>query len=213
MKRCLIFGAGEPCTRERITSYDKEDFIIAADGGYVWTQQEAIPVHVVLGDMDSLGAPAPPEKCLQYPVEKDDTDMGLAVEEGRRFGCQTFYLYGGTGGRADHTLANYQLLVNIARRGERGYLVDNRMTAMALCQGAVKIRGRAGKTLSVFAMDTQVEGVTLRNLKYELANATLNNAFSLGVSNSFTEATAEVSIEKGTLLIIGEYLPDDVFYE
>lgn len=209
-KRCLIFGAGDPCTRDRITEIRDDDLVIAADGGYVWTQQEAIPVQIVMGDMDSLTSIAPPEKCMRFPVEKDDTDTGLAVEEGRRYGCKEFYLYGGTGGRADHTMANYQLLVNIAEKGERGYLVDNRMTATAISNDSLSIRGKEGAVLSVFSMDKESTGVTISGLKYRIADATLTNSFALGVSNAFTDETAVITVKKGTLLIIGEYLPCDV---
>ncbi len=210
MRRCLIFGAGEPCDGNRLTKPYGDDVVIAADGGYAWTCQEGIEVKIVLGDMDSLGIAAPTEKSLVFPVEKDDTDMGLAVAEGRNFGCKEFFLYGGTGGRSDHTLANYQLLVNIARRGERGYLVDSRMTALALCDGKIRIRGRRERIVSVFAMDTEVYGVSLSGLQYPLTDATLQNAFALGVSNHFAADVSEISVKKGTLLVLGEYLPSDV---
>ncbi len=210
MRRCLIFGAGDSCTRNRITEIRDGDLVIAADGGYAWTQQEAIPVQIVMGDMDSLTSIAPPEKCMRFPVEKDDTDMGLAVEEGRRFGCKEYYLYGGTGGRADHTMANYQLLVSLARNGERGYLVDNRMTATAITSGTIRICGKEGAVLSVFSVDNESTGVTLAGLKYSIREATLTNSHALGVSNAFTAETAVIEVKKGTLLIIGEYLPSDV---
>ncbi len=210
MKRCIIFGAGDACKTSRLPEITKDDFVIAADGGYLWTQREHISVHCVLGDMDSLAVPVEREKQLVFPVEKDDTDMGLAVSEGRRFGCREFYLYGGTGGRADHTYANYQLLVNIARRGERGYLVDDRMTATAVTADEICIRGRKGAHMSVFAVDNSVEGVTLRGLKYSLEDHLLCNDYALGVSNCFTDEIAVISAKKGTLLVLGEYLPNDI---
>ena len=54
----------------------------------------------------------------------------------------------------------------------------------------------------MFAWTEKAEGVTLRGLKYPLENATLTNNFALGVSKSFAEETATVSVDHGTLLVM-----------
>ena len=56
--------------------------------------------------------------------------------------------------------------------------------------------------VSVFAMGGDAEGVTLRGLYYPLENGRLTCAFPLGVSNHFTGDEAEITVEKGNLLII-----------
>ena len=48
----------------------------------------------------------------------------------------------------------------------------------------------------------EARGVTLTGLFYPLENANLESFFPLGVSNSFVDGTANVSVKSGTLLII-----------
>lgn len=50
---------------------------------------------------------------------------------------------------------------------------------------------------SAFCLSGQAEGVTLRNLKFELTGHTLSADFPLGVSNEFTGEAAEVSRRPG----------------
>ena len=108
------------------------------------------------------------------------------------------------GGRPDHTLANYSLLASLSKKGVRAYMTGEGYTVTAVTDAGVMISGKEGNTLSVFSWSDASYGVTLRNLKYTLDNAVLKNDFSLGVSNSFIDRTAEISVEKGTLLVMYE---------
>lgn len=153
---------------------------------------------------------------IKLPVEKDDTDMGAAVKIGLERGYKTFYLYGGTGGRWDHTIANLQLLKHIALCGGTGFLIGPRLTATVVhADGAgrtIIIQGNSvGRPFSLFAMGT-AEGVTIRGAKYETDEVTLTDDHALGVSNETTEKCTAVSLRKGTLLVVGEYLPCDILF-
>lgn len=206
---CKIFGAGDRCGTERISPYRPDDLIFAADGGLQWLTELGRKPDLVLGDFDSLEG-GPPEGAVCFPQQKDDTDMGLAVEEGLRRGFRKFELYGGTGGRPDHTMANYQLLTKLAKQGAGGFLIDDRMTATVIADGAIRFRAKPSGLLSVFSMDEVSEGVTIEGLYYTLREGTLTNSFALGVSNEFCGGEAVIRVRKGTLLIIGEYLPEDI---
>ena len=59
-----------------------------------------------------------------------------------------------------------------------------------------------GGTLSLFCMDGAARGVTIRGLKYELADAEIRSDFPIGVSNSFTGAAASIEVRDGTLIMI-----------
>ena len=120
MGKCIIFcAAGFDTPVEPI---EKEDFVIAADGGLVHTQKLNIVPNEILGDFDSLGHI--PEGANVFPVEKDDTDAMLAVRRGLALGYQEFVLYGSLDGpRLEHTVANFQTLQYLADHEARGYLV------------------------------------------------------------------------------------------
>ena len=107
MKTCVIFCAADFDHLEEPIGQD--DIVIAADGGYRYTEQLGIKPHAVLGDFDSLGYA--PEGAQVFPVQKDDTDAMLAVRQGLKMGCRRFILYGSLDGpRLDHTVANFQTL-------------------------------------------------------------------------------------------------------
>src|SRR5699024_682398 len=111
---------------------------------------------------------------LQVPVEKDDTDTFLAAKYGMEQGCRAFHIYGGTGGRLDHTLANLQLLVWLSQREARGYLYDETFTYTAITNGAITIpQGPEWGLLSVFCMGPDAKGVYERGVQYPLTDAVL----------------------------------------
>ncbi len=197
MKICYIIGAGDlPLL------YIKEGgFVIAADGGL--DRLGDITPDLVVGDFDSSKS-EPPKDAVILPVEKDVTDMKFAADLGIEKGFDVFLLYGGTGGRPDHTFANYALLCELAEKGKRGYLIGNSFIATAIRNDEIEIEGEIGNTLSVFSAGDRAEGVTLSGLKYPLSSYTLTFNTPLGVSNSFTENTAKISVKNGTLLIIWE---------
>lgn len=197
MKICYIIGAGEL----PLLYIKKGGLVIAADGGI--DRMGNITPDLVVGDFDSASF-EPPKDAVILPVEKDVTDMKYAVALGVEKGFDTFLLYGGTGGRPDHTFANYALLCELAERGKAGYLIGDGFIATAIKDGETEIMGKIGNTLSVFSAGDRAEGVTLSGLKYLLSNHTLTFNTPLGVSNSFTENTAKISVKKGTLLIIWE---------
>ena len=58
--------------------------------------------------------------------------------------------------------------------------------------------------LSVFCNSGTAEGVTLSNLKYPLDDSEFTGSFPLGVSNQFLDVPAQVSVRRGSLLLIWE---------
>ena len=122
MNACFIIGAGPFYGLPVVPG--RGDFIIAADGGYRHCQEAGLTPNLLLGDFDSLDTLPPSVEVLRYPVDKDDTDSMLALKLGLDRGFTTFHIYGGTGGRMDHTLANLQGLAYLAQRGAKGYLYD-----------------------------------------------------------------------------------------
>ncbi len=197
MKICYIIGAGDL----PLLYIKKDGLVIAADGG-LDRMGETIP-DLVVGDFDSA-ATQPPDNAVILPIEKDVTDMRYAVDMGIESGCDIFILYGGTGGRPDHTFANYALLCYLAENGKTAYLLGDRFITTAINNSSIKIQGKIENILSVFAAGDRAEGVTLKGLKYPLNDHTLIFSAPLGVSNSFTEPEAEISVKNGTLLIMWE---------
>lgn len=208
MARCVIFGAAE--FESPLLPIEKDDLIIAADGGLRHFEGAARQPDVILGDFDSLGYV--PQGAQVFPVEKDDTDVMLAVRHGLSRGFREFLIYGGMDGpRLDHTIANFQTLAFLRKQNARGFLVGKTHMATVISNETITFSGEQKGILSVFCLGQDATGVTVRGLKYSLEKGTLTADLPLGVSNHFMGTQSQISVENGSLLLIWEKqtgLPD-----
>ena len=201
MGACIIFCAAD--FHGLAKPIQPDDFVLAADGGLLHTQTLGITPNGILGDFDSLGYT--PEGSTVFPVEKDDTDAMLAVRKGLELGYREFYLYGSLDGpRLDHTVANFQTLQFLCDHGAYGYLIGKDYIVTAVKNGSLAFDAACTGIFSVFCMGADARGVTIRGGKYDADNVTLSAGFPLGVSNHFIGQGAEISVEKGSLLVIYE---------
>ena len=140
----------------------------------------------------------------------------LALKTGLAMGCRTFHLYGCTGGRTDHTLANLQALAWLAREGSEGFLYDESFVFTALKDRRLTIPPRKDGIFSVFAIGGEARGVTISGGLYPLSDGVLSPFFPLGVSNHFTGSPVNISVEDGCLIVgwerrkTGFHFPENV---
>lgn len=196
---CHIVGAGD--FFDHAITLQPGDFLIAVDAGYLYLKDKECRIDLVIGDFDSMDVIPDHPGLVKLNKEKDDTDMAAAIKIALEKGYKTVYLYGGTGGRFDHTFANIQCLAYLSHKGARGYLVGKDHILTAVTDGCIEFDEKKRGYISVFSHTDKSEGVNLWGLKYELKDALLSNDFPLGVSNEFTGEKSSVSVKKGTLLI------------
>ena len=197
---CYIVGAGElhslpkPC---------EGDLVIAADGGLdALVACGTIPA-VVVGDLDSLSGRVPEGvEILRHPVEKDETDSHLAYLEGARRGYARFSLFGCTGGRDDHTFANYSLLLYAKKQGHDMTLVSKDYDIFVVLNEERELFSRIGATLSVFALGGECR-VSLSGVYYPANDLPITPEFPIGVSNHTTASTVKIKAD-GALLVMLE---------
>lgn len=200
---CFVFGAGEVYSPRKMIS--PNDIVIAADGGYLKAVDAGLEPRAVIGDFDSGEQPIGAAHVVKLNRDKDDTDMLAAVKLGLRRGYKTFVIYGGVGGRLDHTVANFAVLKFLNSFDARGFLIDRDTVATVITDGKIALPKSAHGTVSVFAYGGEASGVTYKNLTYILNDATLASDFPLGVSNAVAAtqktAPAEISVKHGSVLI------------
>lgn len=208
MEKCIIFGAA--AFSPLVAPIENGDLLIAADGGLRHFDALDCNPDVILGDFDSLGYI--PNNAWVHPVEKDDTDLMLAVRHGLDQGFREFHLYGAfDGDRLDHTLANFQTLAFLQKHGAQGYLIGKQYIATVIQNQTIRFTAEWEGIISVFCMGCDARNVTIRGLKYEVENATISSDFPLGVSNHFQGREAQISVTDGQLLILWDTangLPD-----
>ena len=205
-----IVGAAAYCAPFAPTA---DDVVVAADGGLSHLQARGITPALTVGDFDSLATSPAGENVMTFPVEKDDTDTMLAVKILWERGVRRFRLLAGTGGRSDHTLANLQTLLWVARRGGQAVLCGEGECFAVLHNATARFFAKTEGTLSVFAMGGDAREVTLQGVYYPLENGTLTADFPLGVSNRFVGQPATVQVGDGALLLCWTGTADEVTFD
>lgn len=202
MKTCYIVGAGEIEALSFCPGED--DLVIACDGGYEHCRKWKIRMDLVVGDFDSLRFIPDHPHVVALKPEKDDTDTGCAAMIGLERGYREFVIYGGTGGRISHTIANIQLLSDLARKGCHGTLMGKDAWYRVIRNEEIRFGKECAGYLSVFCLGDKAFGVYESGLKYRLEDATLTKEYPVGVSNEFVGTESRVSVREGMLLLIGE---------
>jgi thiamine pyrophosphokinase len=203
----IAHGDVAPADRELAAA---AQLVIAADGGALALERWGIVPHLVVGDLDSLGADRAAAlerrgaKVMRFPVAKDASDLELAMRHALESGADDIVLLGILGGsRVDHALVNVTLLADPAYRslGLRAIYGDTQLRALHSGE-SLALRGPVGGTVTLVPVRGDVRGVTTHGLRYPLAGGTLHFGKSLGLSNVVASLPARVSIEQGVLLII-----------
>lgn len=197
---CFIIGASD--TTGMYIDKREGDYIIAADAGLAVLEKMGVTPNLAVGDFDSLGHIPNFERIICHPREKDDTDTALALAEGIKRGYRNFVIYGGLGGRLDHTVANIQNCAGAADHGAVCWLWGEGNTVCTLGDGAVlEFEAEKEGMVSVFAAD-RASGVCLKGLKYPLEDVCLTSTVPLGVSNEFIGEKSSITAADGTLMVM-----------
>ncbi len=211
MIECVIVAGGSfsvyPEIQKKLAG---ADLILAADsGGNHLMNMDVLP-HYLLGDMDSIDPDVlvwmqkRKVPIISYPSKKDYTDTELCIQLAREKGARDITLVAATGTRADHSFANLFLLEPLCKSGIFARIMDEYHTIQMLCGNGIskmEMTGLQEEFVSVLAVSEVVRGLTIKGLEYPLQKASLSRGSSLGISNRFQGALAEISIESGTLII------------
>lgn len=202
MSSVVIFAGGEPPGPDIREDLPEAGLWLAADGGFDIAAGLGITVDIVVGDLDSVGPLPRTMEVERYPVDKDSTDLELALDRALREDPERIVVVGGAGGRQDHELATATLLC-----ADRYALVDeidwltHRARAYVV-RGRRLIHGDPGDPVSLITMNGDASGVSTKGLKWPLDGETLTNGSTRGVSNRFQSPVSSIEVESGVLLVV-----------
>ena len=207
---CILIGAGDLTISE--IPVGENDLCIAVDGGYEYCKLLEITPDYILGDFNSIGekeaenvaqiAKTEEDKVIILPVEKDDTDMLAAIKLGLSEGYQSFRIYGGMGGRMEHTIANIQCLLYLKEHNAVGYLMDGTGMILVAKEEEISFQESLEGYMSLFSMGDKAL-VSIENMKYNLSEQEITNSFPIGISNEFIYGSkGKVTVHKGAVVII-----------
>ena len=202
MKRCVIVGSAAINNYIKVKQYLREDdFFVYCDGGLKHLNALGFNPNLVVGDFDSHENPNLSVETIVLPCVKDDTDTCHALKVCIERGYKDFLFVGCIGERLDHTLGNVALLLMLKEKGFKGLMIDD-YSEMSI----VSTEERIDDSFSYFSLITlsdSADGITIKNAKYPLENASIKSGFQYGVSNEVIKGeTAIVSCDSGNLLLI-----------
>ncbi|MCZ7527205.1 MAG: thiamine diphosphokinase [Acidimicrobiia bacterium] len=187
--------------------------MIAADSGLEQAGALGLVADVVVGDLDSVD-PAVLDAARDggvdvevHPVDKDRTDLELALRAARDRGATEIVVVGGDGGRHDHLLANLLLLAHAD-------LADVRIVAhlgralVSVVRGPTELFGERGDLVSLLAVAGPARGVYTAGLRFPLRGEDLEAGSTRGVSNELADPVACVAVDRGVLLAVQPFATD-----
>ncbi len=193
------------------TSGDNK-LIIACDKGYEHCISMNIKPDITIGDFDSISkdkfelmSSSDTELIKLNPI-KDDTDteaaLNIAIDKTTKKDC--VYILGATGTRLDHVIGNISLIGLGLKKDRTVVIVDeNNYIRMIKANESITIskKEQFGKYISVFPYGGIAEGVSMTGFKYPLEKAIIKGFNTLTVSNEIVDEAANISLDKGYLII------------
>jgi thiamine pyrophosphokinase len=206
--RLIIFANGLipdlECARQLIRPGDT---LYAADGGTRHALALGFMPSVVIGDLDSIipddrkELEAQAVEIQQYPRNKNETDLELALNSAVQAGYREILIVGALGGRLDQTLANLSLLCE-PRLSLFDIRIDDGVEEAFFTRNTCEIRGRSGDIVSLLPWGGEVTGISTRGLRWPLSGETLFPDRTRGISNELLLDNASIILKSGLLLII-----------
>jgi len=209
-RRFVIFANGplpNPIEAQRYVR--RGDRLICADGGTQHAWAMGLTPDVIVGDFDSLEPALKQElnasgvRFEQHPVDKDQTDLELALDLAIAEGATEIDILAVQGGRLDQSLANIMLLARPDWAAVKVRAIVGNEIAWPVRGGQiVTINGTIGDRLSLIPLALVTTGITFTGVKWPLQNATLRLGSTWGISNVLTKPTARLQVSEGILLVI-----------
>jgi len=203
----VVVAGGDPPDPESALAVPLDARVIAADSGLEHAFALGLEVEIAVGDFDSASpevvarAEAGGTRIDRHPVEKDATDLELALDTALSLGPRRTLVLAGDGGRLDHLLSTLLLLgSNRYEAVEIDAFIGT--TRAHVVRGKRVLEGAVGELISLLALHGPAEGVRTDGLAYPLAGETLEPGSSRGVSNLFAIKTARISLDHGVLLAV-----------
>ena len=204
-RNALVFCGGGP-SRIPLPALDAP-IVVAADAGVVEAERLGLRVDLLVGDLDSAPTDAAERiaraggRVERHPIDKDASDLELALEAVRELGASSVLVVGGDAGRLDHLIGN-ALLLAAPRLAD--LTVDAVLGAARLhvVRGRRVLDGAPGELVSLFALGGAARGIRTTGLRWRLDGEDLEPGSTRGLSNEFEAARAAVEVAEGVLVAI-----------
>jgi thiamine pyrophosphokinase len=207
--RCLILlNARKPeeMSERELEFYreigERSDLVICADGGLNLALSIGITPNIVIGDMDSVDnefLSSVDFEIIRYPREKDYTDGFLALQKAIDMGCDEITISNAISSEMDHSLANIQMM--LLTKDRKVWISEPDVDVYLIDSSELTLKGNAGDRVSILPLSEKAEGIWIEGMKYGMKNGEFSIGGRNGISNEMVEKTANISVEKGLLVL------------
>lgn len=184
------------------------DCVIGADGGLDVALAAGVDVDIVVGDLDSAGADALDAvaghaEVIRAEVDKDETDLELALAEALGRAGTRITVHLAAGGRLDHQLANLAVLASPRWQEAEidAFIGAHRVFVVHPMSGAVALPLGLGAAVAVQPMGGPA-CVTTSGVRWPLTDEWLDALSARGISNEVTAEPPTVQVSAGVVLVI-----------
>lgn len=192
--------------------YDGSDIIwVGIDRGVFYLLKAGVKPAAAFGDFDSVSETEMAEieqvvtDLKKFKPEKDETDMELALNWALEQKPDSIKIFGATGGRLDHLMANIHLLVKPLQKGSEIHIemIDEKNTLYVKKAGTYTVsKMDEYKYISFLPVTSAVSGMTLENFKYALNDCHIPMGSTLCISNELIRGHGTFSFSEGILLVV-----------
>jgi thiamine pyrophosphokinase len=192
--------------------YEEENVVwIGIDRGVFYLLEAGLNPAAAFGDFDSVseGEMENIEKTVadlkKFKPEKDETDMELALNWALDQHPESITIFGATGGRLDHLMANIQLLVRPLDLDAFVHIqiIDTQNILYVKKPGCYTINPNDDfRYISFLPITPSVSGLSLENFKYPLIDCHIPLGSTLCISNELIRGHGTFSFSEGILLVV-----------
>ncbi len=179
----------------------EEEYIIAADAGYLACIKQNKKIAIAIGDFDSANIPNDLD-VIKLNVEKDVTDGEAAIDLAIEKGFKEISIYGLGGGKIDHILCNLALLSRGYKKGACVIAKEPNCDIYYSETGKFSFNTIKGRDFSIIAFGDDAVVSNGVGCKYKIDNIELSKYnLGQGISNKAQEDFVSFDILKGSVLV------------
>lgn len=205
MQIAIIAGGG--FSKNMLSQIKKADYVIGVDRGAYFLITLGMTPDLAIGDFDSVNRAGlkliknNSRVVKEFPGEKDETDLELAINESIKMKPETLSIFGATGGRTDHSLTAIYLLKKLLDKNIDAKILDERQEIFLIDTDYSVKKTNDFYYFSIFSFSPE-SVISLTGFKYNLAKKLVKAGDSFGISNEIVNKAARIKIHRGVLLIV-----------
>lgn len=204
-KKALLIANGYPPSKSVIKKFQKlgYDFLVGVDGGNNYLKRLNITPDLIVGDLDSIDSQILHSFSKVTKVVKlkrqDDTDVEKALKYLIKHKFTDAILFGGTGNRLDHSIANLGFVLKYFEKIKISLIHHNSILTPYV--STVELNCQRNELISLYTFSPQTK-ISSVGLKYKLNKTSLMFGIKDSTSNVAVKNKVTLEINDGVAFVI-----------